>query len=126
MTAEVVSVQDVQQWAQAYERAWQDADPAAAGRLFTEDATYQVTPFEDAMRGRSAIEDYWRRVTDAQEQREITCRWLASGPDEHFVHFRADLVVGGEPLTLDGVLAVTLDDSGTCTALREWWHSSAG
>jgi ketosteroid isomerase-like protein len=118
-------VRNPRQWTQAYERAWQEADPAAAGALFTEDATYQVTPFSEVMRGRAAIEGYWREVTDAQEQRDITCRWLGEGPDEHFVHFRAELVVGEEPATLDGVLAVTLDGSGTCTALREWWHRDA-
>lgn len=112
------------EWAAAYERAWQNADPAAAGALFTADATYQTTPFTDAMRGRAAIEAYWKQATDAQDERDITCRWLGGGPDEHFVHFRAELVGGGIPRTLDGILAVRFDDAGLCTALREWWHSS--
>jgi ketosteroid isomerase-like protein len=115
---------DIRSWTEAYQRAWQEADPAAAGALFTDDATYQVTPFDEPMRGRAAIEGYWRRATGSQEERAIACTVLAEGDPENFVHFRADLVSDGEAVVLDGVLAVARGDDGRCTALREWWHAS--
>ncbi|MFA9431188.1 nuclear transport factor 2 family protein [Egicoccus sp. AB-alg2] len=115
----------VAEWVEAYRTAWEDADVAGAGALFTDDATYQVTPFTPPMTGRAAVEDYWRRVTSSQQERRITCTWLGAGPDEQFVHFRAELQVDGGRQVIDGMLAVRIDDHGRCTALREWWHSDA-
>jgi hypothetical protein len=110
-------------WAEAYRRAWEEADVEGAGALFTDAATYRVTPFDEPLQGRAAIEDYWRTVTSAQTERVIACTPLAAGEPEHVIHFRADLVVEGSPLVIDGVLAVTLDGEGRCSALREWWHA---
>src|SRR5215469_1597013 len=45
-----------EQWAAAYNKA--DAEPLAA--LYTEDA-YLLPPGADIVRGRSAIEDFWRQ-----------------------------------------------------------------
>jgi nuclear transport factor 2 (NTF2) superfamily protein len=53
-------------WLEAYGRAWTGRDPQAAADLFTEDGTYQVTPFVEPIRGRSAIFDYWVHVTETQ------------------------------------------------------------
>jgi SnoaL-like domain len=49
-------------WLDAYGRAWEKRDPEAATALFTEDSTYQVTPFLEPMRGRKAIFEYWSEV----------------------------------------------------------------
>jgi hypothetical protein len=113
-----------QEWAAAYERMWADGDESAAVELYTEDATYQRTPFEPPFRGREEIAAYARRATSAQHERNITLRLLASGPEEHFIHFRAELVTDEGPTTLDGVLAVHLEESGLCSSLREWWHAT--
>jgi uncharacterized protein (TIGR02246 family) len=116
---------DIERWVDGYERAWQEADPPGAAGLFTPRATYQESPFDPPMRGRDAIAAYWRQATERQHERRIACRLIASGPEEHIVHFRADFVADGQPLTLDGVLAVRLDRQGLCTALREWWHATS-
>ena len=55
-------------WLGVYGRAWETRDPQAAAHLFTEEATYQETPFDKPMRGLSAIMDYWSEVPRNQEQ----------------------------------------------------------
>lgn len=46
-------------WVAAYERAWRDADVAAVRTLFTEDARYARSPYDDALRGHEQIEGFW-------------------------------------------------------------------
>jgi hypothetical protein len=54
-------------WLEAYGRAWENRDPAAAAELFSENATYRETPFDEPARGREAIFDYWARATAGQD-----------------------------------------------------------
>ena len=56
-------------WLESYGAAWKMRDAAAAGRLFTIDATYLEMPFDAPKKGRAGIEEYWRGVT--ADQRDI-------------------------------------------------------
>jgi hypothetical protein len=40
--------------------------PQAATDLFRDDGTYQVTPFVEPMRGRTAIYEYWTHVAETE------------------------------------------------------------
>jgi len=42
-------------WLDSYGRARMERDPDAAASLYASDGTYQVTPFQEPMRGRKAI-----------------------------------------------------------------------
>jgi hypothetical protein len=44
-----------------------ERDPEAAAALYESDGTYQVTPFQEPLRGRKAIFDYWAEVARTQE-----------------------------------------------------------
>ena len=46
-------------WLDAYGQSWENHDPEAAAALFTENGTYQVTPFLEPIYGRKAIFEYW-------------------------------------------------------------------
>ena len=72
--------QDVQDWLDGYGRAWVDGDPDRAVALFSDTATYRETPFDDPMRGRRAIWEYWRKnAGDAQEDVEFASQvWAVS------------------------------------------------
>jgi ketosteroid isomerase-like protein len=62
-------------------RGWEAARPSAMAEVFSEDATFVASPFEPALRGRTAIADYWGDVP--QEQAAITFRSgeiFAAGP----------------------------------------------
>jgi limonene-1,2-epoxide hydrolase len=121
----VVEIKVFKQWLDALGHAWEGRDPDAAARLFTENATYQETPFEEPMRGQAAIRAYWEEVPRGQDQVKFACEVLAfDGQGEGIAHWRASFarVPSGVRVELDGILVVQLDESGLCTEFREWWH----
>jgi len=48
-------------WLDAYGKAWETRNPEAAAALFTENGTYQVTPFLEPMRGRKPFSSIGQR-----------------------------------------------------------------
>ena len=93
--------------------------------LFTDDATYQETPFAEPMRGRDAIHAYWSQVDSRQE--DISFGWdvMAIDDDRAFVHWWASYVnrATTTPTKLDGTFVLEFDPTGLCRSLREWWHA---
>ncbi len=57
----------IQLWLDKYVEAWRTYDPAQIGELFSEDALYFYSPWDedDPIRGREAIVAEWRREPDA-------------------------------------------------------------
>jgi ketosteroid isomerase-like protein len=54
-----VDTGDVMRWVAAYERAWRENDVAALDTLFTEDARYLLSPYEEPRTGHAAIREIW-------------------------------------------------------------------
>ena len=48
------------QWVADYERVWREGDEAGVARLFTEDARYRRSPYEESNVGHAAIRAFWR------------------------------------------------------------------
>ena len=46
-------------WVAGYERAWRNGDLDAVAELFTEDARYRPSPYEQAEVGHAAIRAFW-------------------------------------------------------------------
>lgn len=111
-------------WLEAYGRAWENRDPAAAAELFSEDATYRETPFDEPARGREAIFEYWARATAGQEGVRFGHEVLMVDGDMGVARWRAAFkrIRSGTPVELDGILVVRMDADGTCAEFREWWH----
>jgi hypothetical protein len=64
---------DVAAWAEAYRRAWEERDAAAAvAALFTEDAESRSGRFREPDRGRGGVSAYWERAIASQ--REVSVR----------------------------------------------------
>lgn len=116
----------VNEWTDAYRKAWETADSEAAAALFTDDATYRSDIYEDPHRRRSGVVEYWTGVTSAQS--EITVRMGRPFVDGSrvAVEFWTNMVVEDSPVTLAGCLLLTFDDSGLCSDLREYWHFTDG
>ena len=57
----------------AFGRAWESGRPAAIAEVFTLDGALVPSPFDLPIRGRAAIEEYWRDVP--KEQAEISFRF---------------------------------------------------
>jgi hypothetical protein len=111
-------------WLDAYGRAWESRDPQAATGLFTEDGTYQVTPFLEPMRGRKAIFEYWSQVARTEEDIRFGYKILAVTPEIGIARWWASFirVPPGLQTKLDGIFLVSLDGDRRCKSLQEWWH----
>ena len=111
-------------WLRAYGRAWETRDPSAAAELFTEDATYQETPFDEPARGREAIAKYWSRVTAGQEGVRFGHEILAMADDVGIARWWASFesVRSDTAVELDGIFVIRMDADGRCEEFREWWH----
>jgi|SRR5215203_3058419 len=111
-------------WLDAYKRAWEARDPEAAADVFTADATYQETPFEEPVRGRRGIRDYWFDATRYQEGIEFSYEVLATTETGGIAHWRSEFtrLTSDSAVELDGIFLVELDADGKCTEFREWWH----
>ena len=60
--------ESMQVWLDNYVEAWRTYEPAKIGNLFSEDALYFYSPFDDPLRGREAI------VADLA--RRAQCTWF--------------------------------------------------
>ena len=110
-------------WLDRYKRAWETKDAAAAGALFTEDASYHEMPFDAPMQGRAAIEAYWARVTAGQSDIAFTAHVVMCAEDRGVSHWHAAFTGGdGSAIELDGVFICRFTDAEIVSNLREWWH----
>jgi hypothetical protein len=111
-------------WLDAYGRAWMARDAEVAATLYTEDGTYQVTPFEEPLRGREAILQYWFGVARTEENIHFGHEILAVTPEHGVARWWASFVrvPPGLPTKLDGIFLIVLNADGRCKSLREWWH----
>ena len=111
-------------WLDAYGRAWEIRDPEAAVRLFTREATYHETPFDEPARGHAEILEYWSEGARSQEDVHFSYEVLVVTENEGIARWRANFrrVPSKTPVKLDGNFLVKLDADGLCEEFREWWH----
>jgi hypothetical protein len=111
-------------WLEAYGHAWRGRNPQAAADLFTENGTYQVTPFVEVMRGRKAIFEYWSHVAETERDIQFGYEVLAVTQGAGIARWWASFLIVPQGLQtkLDGIFVITLDGDGRCRSLREWWH----
>src|SRR5262245_60128242 len=92
-------------WLESYGRAWESRDPAAAARIFTEQGTYQETPFDEPMRGQAAIRAYWEAVPRSQDRIKFESKVLAFEGCEGIAHWKTSFIriPSGVRVELDGI-----------------------
>jgi ketosteroid isomerase-like protein len=104
-------------------KGWTDGDAVAIAQLFAEDAVFLVDPHSAAIKGRPAIEEYWRDVP--MEQSEIEFRFgeiFVAGPwfaTEIKCTFRRRRT--GEAVDVRGALFCETDE-GVISEMRMYWH----
>ena len=110
----------VRRWLAGYEAAWRAPGTEGLAGLFTGDAGYLQSPYEQPVTGLDAI----RRMWEAERQ----------GPDEVFTLVNDILAVDGpvavvraevrygEPARQEyrDLWVIRLDDDGLCTRFEEW------
>lgn len=119
-----LTTQALESWLQKYGAAWEARDAAAAGKLFTPDATYHEMPFDAPKQGRAGIEEYWRTVTAEHRDVKFESKVISVSGNTGVAHWHTRLKIAstGATLELDGVFVLEFDEKGVCKSLREWWH----
>ena len=114
----------VRSWLDAYGRAWETRDPQAAGDLFADDATYRETPFEEPIKGRSGIIEYWSNATRSQGEIRFRNEILAV-TDIGIAHWWVSYVriPSKTQVKLDGIFVFSLNAENRCKEFQEWWRS---
>ena len=113
----------VDEWVEAYRRAWVERDADAAAALFTEDSEYRTQPFLEPHRGQEGVRAYWERVTAAQEDVSVRMGRPFVDGNRVAVEFWTTMVNDGAPLSLAGCLLLRFAPDGRCERLREYWQA---
>lgn len=109
----------------AYGHAWEAGDPDTVATLFTADATYYETPFDEPMVGSEAIRRYWSEGA-GQAQKNVRFSFTILSTVGHTAISRwwasFERIPSGVQVELDGILVAEFDHSARCRVFREWWH----
>jgi hypothetical protein len=116
----------VEEWVDAYGRAWRERDADSAAGLFTEHAEYRVSPFREPVVGSKAIHAYWEDVTSTQEEVDVRMGTPFATGDVVAAEWWATMVEDGEETTIPGCLLLRFAADGRCAALREYWFQKPG
>lgn len=118
----------VQEWIDAYRRAWNDKDADGAAHLFTQDSSYRDHPFGEPHLGQDGVRSYWQQVTSTQS--DVNARLgapiVTADGRRAAVEFWVTMLNGGAQATLTGILFLRFGADGRCEDLREAWHFTEG
>ena len=111
-------------WLDAYGAAWETRDADAAAKIFSEDATYQVTPYEEPHVGQEGVRNYWAGVTENQRNVQFEHEAISVTGNTGIAHWSAmfEVAPDGTAIELNGIFVLEFDEHGNCRSLREWWH----
>jgi hypothetical protein len=107
-------------WLEQYERAWRTSGTAGLGQLFSEGATYQLSPYDESIAGLDAIAAMWERErTGPDEQFTMSSEIVAIDGDTAVV--RAAVDYAGPPAReYRDLWVIRFDQAGRCRAFEEW------
>ena len=117
--------ESLQIWLDKYVEAWRRYEPAQIGNLFSEDAFYFYSPFDEhnPVRGRDAIVSAWLEEPDpvgSWEARYVPVAVEGNvGVAQGRTRYRqADGAVARE---FDNIFVLHFDEAGRCTRFTEWY-----
>ena len=117
----------LESWIERYERAWRSPGTEQLAELFTADASYRTSPFEDPYIGLEAIAEMWEAESEGHDELfEMDVEVVAVEGDTGVARLEVRyLKTGGT--TYRDLWVVTLDE-GRCTRFEEWpfWPRGSG
>lgn len=107
-------------WLGEYERAWRTSGTAGLGQLFSEGATYQLSPYDEPIAGLDAIAAMWERErAGPDEQFTMSSEIVAIDGDAAVVRVAVDY--SGPPAReYRDLWVIRFDQAGRCQAFEEW------
>lgn len=106
-----------------YGCAWENRDAELVLTLFTDDATYQESPWSEPLLGKEAIRQYWLTATSPQRDIHFELGDVHTCAEHVYAEWRCRYVRArsGRACELRGILILELRD-GRIARLREYWH----
>jgi len=119
-TRATVSRTQIREWVTDYERAWRTDGSGPLSGLFSEDATYSTSPFEEPHRGLAAIASMWERERlGPDESFAMNSEVVAVEADTAVVRVEVRYGPPKEKLYRD-LWIVRLDADGRCIHYEGW------
>jgi ketosteroid isomerase-like protein len=110
----------IEDWIAAYERAWRTEGTAHLDELFTEDATYRMSPYEEPACGLAEIAALWEREREGHdEQFEMRHEVVAAGDGVAVVRVEVRYLKPGGAEYRD-LWIVRFSADGRCREFEEW------
>jgi ketosteroid isomerase-like protein len=107
-------------WVAAYEQAWRTVGIAALKDLFTEDATYRMSPYEEPSVGLERISELWERERQApNEEFEMQYEIVAVEADTAVVRVAVQYGLPDRNQYRD-LWIVRFAADGRCCEFEEW------
>ena len=121
-----MTIEDFDRWLRGYQKAWQERDPPAAARLFSDDAEYYWTPLVAPARGPAGVAAAWEAAVSQQRDVCFAYEILAVTGATGIATWRADFkqLPAQSTVRIEGILTAEFADAGRCRIFREWWHSA--
>lgn len=110
----------IEEWIEGYERAWRAAGTGSLRELFVEEATYRMSPYEEAARGIAAIAELWEREREGPDEPfEMRHAIVAAEGDTAVI--RVSVQYGGpDRLQYRDLWVVRFAVDGRCLEFEEW------
>jgi ketosteroid isomerase-like protein len=110
----------VSRWLAAYEAAWRTPGTAPLARIFTDEASYRQSPYEQPVTGLDAIRRMWKEERDGPEE-VFTLATEIVAVDGPVAVVRAE-VRYGDPVSQEyrDLWVMRLGDDGRCSWFEEW------
>ena len=117
MARHEVGRDEVMAWVARYERAWREGDRGAVRTLFTDDARYRTSPYEESLVGHAAIEGFW--LEDEGETFTVEARPVAVEGRDAVVRLE---VRYGDPVRQEyrDLWVLQFADDGRVEHFEEW------
>lgn len=111
---------DASAWVSAYERAWRTAGTEQLRDLFTEEASYRMSPYEEPAVGLAEIGRLWERERQGPgEEFEMVHEIVAVEEDTAVI--RVEVHYGGpDRLQYRDLWIVRIAADGRCREFEEW------
>jgi hypothetical protein len=111
---------DVEAWLAGYERAWRTAGTTLLTELFTRDATYQLSPYEEPLAGLPAIAGMWEAERESADE-AFTMESIVVALDANVAVVRAHVAYENSfPREYRDLWVIRFADDGRCVAFEEW------
>ena len=119
-----MNTHDFEAWLERYRNAWETRDADEAAALFSDDATYQETPFVPPAHGKDGVHAYWTEATEHHRNVTFSHQIVSLTANTGVALWQAEYTKAnsGARSRLDGIFLLEFDENGLCRRLREWWH----